>query len=40
MHTLQPEEDSLEVEEELGRANFLEPPMGVILFKVIPCAPR
>ena len=42
MHTLLPEEDSAEVkeaEEEMGHAQFLEPPMGVIQFKVIPHAP-
>ena len=42
MHTLLREENSVEVEEteeELGHAQFLEPPMGVTQFKVIPHAP-
>ncbi len=38
-----PEEDSVEVEEaeeELGHTQFLEPPMGVMEFNVIPRAPQ
>ena len=43
MHILLPKEDFMEVEEaeeELGRAQFLKPPMEVMQFKVIPRAPQ